>query len=346
MASSPPPSPAHSSPLPPKKRRKASTSPDASPSTLSAVGTPSAQSISSPVSGPNMMPLPPPLMPYPDHRTSPTMAPHPFYYPFYHPPVYIPIHGASPPLPPTSPTPPGQQRRLLPKNPHEAMYYHPYAVPATSPTSTPQQQCTTADEREQARKVSHSAIERRRRERINDKIVQLRQLIPSCADQEHLHKMTVLQSAIDYISYLKEVVARLDGGDDRRVQVNLKMQKMPKSMLPKEVEPFTSQFSSRDKKSLKPMDVIKGGTMLPSSSSPSQQSQSDSHDTASWTPLPPPSIQPSSPATSSSSTRSRQDSFSSVNGPSSPSLPTPALTPRQNPPPHQQKHMSIENILC
>ncbi|CAG8558829.1 8563_t:CDS:2 [Ambispora gerdemannii] len=49
---------------------------------------------------------------------------------------------------------------------------------------------TTADERELARKVSHSAIERRRRERINDKIMQLKELIPICADQDHLHKLT------------------------------------------------------------------------------------------------------------------------------------------------------------
>ncbi|KAI7860559.1 Myc-type, basic helix-loop-helix domain-containing protein, partial [Circinella umbellata] len=98
-----------------------------------------------------------------------------------------------------------------------------------------------ADQREQARKLSHSAIERRRRERINDKILQLRQLIPSCANQEHLHKMTVLQSAIDYITYLKDIVARLDGEDS--VHVNLKMAKVPRSMVPKEVEAFTTQFS-------------------------------------------------------------------------------------------------------
>ncbi|ORZ16461.1 Myc-type, basic helix-loop-helix domain-containing protein, partial [Absidia repens] len=61
-------------------------------------------------------------------------------------------------------------------------------------------------QREQARKISHSAIERRRRERINDKIMQLKQIIPACADQENLHKMSILQSAIDYINHLKEIV--------------------------------------------------------------------------------------------------------------------------------------------
>ncbi|KAI9347886.1 hypothetical protein BD770DRAFT_395530 [Pilaira anomala] len=69
---------------------------------------------------------------------------------------------------------------------------------------------TTADQREQARKVSHSAIERRRRERINDKIIQLKELIPTCANQENLHKMTILQSAIEYITYLKKLVEEKD----------------------------------------------------------------------------------------------------------------------------------------
>ncbi|CAB4484314.1 HLH-domain-containing protein [Rhizophagus irregularis] len=68
-------------------------------------------------------------------------------------------------------------------------------------------QLTTADQRELARKVSHSAIERRRRERINDKILQLKELIPSCADQDHLHKLSILQSAIEYIQYLQGCVA-------------------------------------------------------------------------------------------------------------------------------------------
>jgi Helix-loop-helix DNA-binding domain len=69
---------------------------------------------------------------------------------------------------------------------------------------------TTADQREQLRKVSHSAIERRRREKINTKIQQLRQLIPSCADQDHLHKLNILQSAIEYINYLHAVLGSME----------------------------------------------------------------------------------------------------------------------------------------
>ncbi|KAF9979046.1 hypothetical protein BGZ73_007148 [Actinomortierella ambigua] len=60
--------------------------------------------------------------------------------------------------------------------------------------------------REMMRKVSHSAIERRRRERINDKILQLKHLVPACIDEDHLHKLSILQSTIEYIQYLKSCV--------------------------------------------------------------------------------------------------------------------------------------------
>ncbi|KAG0275266.1 hypothetical protein BGZ97_010337 [Linnemannia gamsii] len=56
------------------------------------------------------------------------------------------------------------------------------------------------------RKVSHSAIERRRRERINDKILQLKHLVPACVDEDHLHKLSILQSTIEYIQHLKSVL--------------------------------------------------------------------------------------------------------------------------------------------
>ncbi|KAJ3006738.1 hypothetical protein HKX48_009492 [Thoreauomyces humboldtii] len=62
--------------------------------------------------------------------------------------------------------------------------------------------------RDHLRKVSHSAIERRRRERINDKIVQLKDLVPACANQENLHKLSILQNAIQHIHELK---SQLDG---------------------------------------------------------------------------------------------------------------------------------------
>ncbi|KAJ3052259.1 hypothetical protein HK097_006623 [Rhizophlyctis rosea] len=84
---------------------------------------------------------------------------------------------------------------------------HPSSPPAlpTSPlTARPTTSSTsTKREKELLRKVSHSAIERRRRERINDKIMQLRNLVPTCAKQENMHKLNILQNAIDYIRHLQ-----------------------------------------------------------------------------------------------------------------------------------------------
>ncbi|KAI8355637.1 Myc-type, basic helix-loop-helix domain-containing protein [Choanephora cucurbitarum] len=172
---------------------------------------------------------------------------------------------------------------------------------------------STADEREKARKVSHSAIERRRRERINDKILQLKQLIPSCVEQDNLHKMSILQSAIDYITYLKDVVKKLDEGhgSDQLLKGDHLKVKATKSMLPKEVEPFTTQFSIQKiasdeeieiQRGLKPMDIIRSGTPLVSQQTP---------------PTPPQESQ-SSHASHSKLTDSHEET----------------------------RHMSLENILC
>ncbi|GAN08114.1 hypothetical protein MAM1_0190c07621 [Mucor ambiguus] len=279
---------------------------------------------------------------------------------------------STPRILPKSPESPGmypQQQQQSPMSP----FYHPYSIqmsptlmpstyvssrqnsisssPGLGPShagaiSTTSATATTADQREKARKVSHSAIERRRRERINDKILQLKQLIPSCVEQDNLHKMSILQSAIDYISYLKEIVKKLDeksGGDELLKGDHLKV-KMQKSMLPKEVEPFTNQFSVHrnnpttststktqeiDKeprrsdlvvvehqKGLKPMDIIKSGTPIISTGTtpltPPQEPQQESTNHASFEP----SISGRSIALSSSSSSD------------------------------ESKHMSLQNILC
>ncbi|CAG8541192.1 1248_t:CDS:2 [Ambispora gerdemannii] len=93
------------------------------------------------------------------------------------------------------------------------MYHHTSVIPTMPPRHHYDQLIPTdghlslAEKRELARKIAHSAIERRRRERINDKIVKLQQLVPSCADQPQIHKLTILQSAIDYIGYLQGLLA-------------------------------------------------------------------------------------------------------------------------------------------
>ncbi|CAG8619537.1 4844_t:CDS:2, partial [Paraglomus occultum] len=90
---------------------------------------------------------------------------------------------------------------------HHTSVIHPLVPHNHRYSNATDKSLTTADQRELQRKVSHSAIERRRRERINDKIMQLKDLIPCCADQDHLHKLNILQNAIDYIQYLQELVA-------------------------------------------------------------------------------------------------------------------------------------------
>ncbi|KAG0362009.1 hypothetical protein BGZ54_008824 [Gamsiella multidivaricata] len=84
---------------------------------------------------------------------------------------------------------------------------------ATSTTTTPTRRRASSNSklvdqetRDLLRKVSHSAIERRRRERINDKILQLKHLVPACVDEDHLHKLSILQSTIEYIQHLKAIL--------------------------------------------------------------------------------------------------------------------------------------------
>ncbi|KAI9262639.1 hypothetical protein EDC94DRAFT_608710 [Helicostylum pulchrum] len=132
------------------------------------------------------------------------------------------------------------------------------SVSSSTTTTTATTTTTTADQREQARKVSHSAIERRRRERINDKIIQLKELIPACQDRENLHKMTILQSAIEYITYLKKVIEDIDPNTTTNTTTTTTTTTTPtqtKSMLPKEVESFTHQFSVTHNK-LNPPSII------------------------------------------------------------------------------------------
>ncbi|KAF8922878.1 hypothetical protein BGZ58_003628, partial [Dissophora ornata] len=115
-------------------------------------------------------------------------------------------------------------QRSAPNSPQRFMMLPPQTAPAmasarqasaqaksASNTGTKRRASSNAkavdqDTREMMRKVSHSAIERRRRERINDKILRLKHLVPACVDEDHLHKLSILQSTIEYIQYLKSVI--------------------------------------------------------------------------------------------------------------------------------------------
>ncbi|KAJ3121825.1 hypothetical protein HK098_003339 [Nowakowskiella sp. JEL0407] len=85
--------------------------------------------------------------------------------------------------------------------------------PVATATVTPDLDAKLLQKREKEiqRKISHSAIERRRRERINDKIDQIRALIPACANRDGLHKLSVLQYAIDYIQQIQRVLEKNEG---------------------------------------------------------------------------------------------------------------------------------------
>ncbi|KAI8147422.1 helix-loop-helix DNA-binding domain-containing protein [Fennellomyces sp. T-0311] len=68
------------------------------------------------------------------------------------------------------------------------------------------------------RQSSHSIIEKRRRERINDKIQQLKDIVPSCnpyseqqpivgpSFHQPLHKLAILEAAIAYIEQLHQIL--------------------------------------------------------------------------------------------------------------------------------------------
>ncbi|KAI9366257.1 hypothetical protein BD770DRAFT_375760 [Pilaira anomala] len=89
---------------------------------------------------------------------------------------------------------------------------------------------TKAEIRETARKTSHSAIEKRRREKMNDKIERLKCLIPSCNSQfpttiqQPIHKLSVLQAAIDYIGELHHQLEISLPKDDPFLKENAFMQ--------------------------------------------------------------------------------------------------------------------------
>ncbi|ORX95754.1 HLH-domain-containing protein [Basidiobolus meristosporus CBS 931.73] len=144
-------------------------------------------------------------------------------------------HSASPTIAPTQPNAAsgGRYERILPKYhqvpivpqyaipmvpAHPAFPYpYPFPAPASGVYSRVSEE---RQEKEMLRKVSHSAIERRRRERINDKIFQLKTLIPSCANQVNLHKLSILESAIDYIQELQSRLSEAgDGSPEARESI-------------------------------------------------------------------------------------------------------------------------------
>ncbi|CAG8578778.1 142_t:CDS:2, partial [Dentiscutata heterogama] len=187
------------------------------------------------------------------------------------------LHGSQSMLPP-SPTSVIQQQNASPPQSSHSRYERilPKQLgPLTSVFSVPVAPSSTnsslADQRELARKVSHSAIERRRRERINDKIMQLKELIPSCADQDHLHKLSILQSSIEYIQYLQDLVITYrkrekDGGkfdnDESLEDVESGIKKVSDSENINKDDNISTTISKISDKTKKPLDHEEANALL------------------------------------------------------------------------------------
>ncbi|KAJ2888515.1 hypothetical protein FB639_000588 [Coemansia asiatica] len=93
-----------------------------------------------------------------------------------------------------------------------SMYLHPGGTSlsaSTSPVAPPgtrpmhgSSKPLTAEEKEIKRKVSHSAIEKRRRERTNAVLRELQQIVPGLSKPGKIQKLEILEAAADYIRQL------------------------------------------------------------------------------------------------------------------------------------------------
>ena len=80
------------------------------------------------------------------------------------------------------------------------------ATPAATATPTASQVLVVSEhEKTLHRKASHSVIERRRRNRINDQIDILKQRTPGCMQKE-LHKVAILEKVVEYMTALQEQI--------------------------------------------------------------------------------------------------------------------------------------------
>ncbi|KAK9388381.1 hypothetical protein V1515DRAFT_598682 [Lipomyces mesembrius] len=123
------------------------------------------------------------------------------------------------------PPPPMRSRRIIQMQPV-------LPKPAATKTTTKQQSqpletatapkskrgsgsSSSAATRKSARKIAHSAIERRRRSKMNEEFDALKTMVPACrvASQTHseasLHKLGILQATVEYVRYLEGCIGQL-----------------------------------------------------------------------------------------------------------------------------------------
>ncbi|KAJ2259269.1 hypothetical protein GGI13_000052 [Coemansia sp. RSA 455] len=75
---------------------------------------------------------------------------------------------------------------------------------------------SSAEERENKRRTAHSAMERSRRERTNNKINEIRSLIPCIRNEARLQKLEILEYCASYIRELQDKVRDLPDDDVKK----------------------------------------------------------------------------------------------------------------------------------
>lgn len=64
-------------------------------------------------------------------------------------------------------------------------------------------------QKELLRRSNHSAIEKKRREKMSVAFNRLKDLTPSSKSQQYIQKLTILENAVSYIEYLQSQLDRL-----------------------------------------------------------------------------------------------------------------------------------------
>ncbi|KAI8894391.1 hypothetical protein BC833DRAFT_652126 [Globomyces pollinis-pini] len=72
----------------------------------------------------------------------------------------------------------------------------------------------TSEQRKINRKISHSVIEKRRREKTNDCLNKLKLLVPACSLQpnQNIQKLTIMELTVTYIYELQQQIKMLKSG--------------------------------------------------------------------------------------------------------------------------------------
>ncbi|KAJ3253407.1 hypothetical protein HK103_000676 [Boothiomyces macroporosus] len=69
------------------------------------------------------------------------------------------------------------------------------------------------EKKEAERKQLHSAIERRRRQKIQEQLQILKKLVPSCTARDDNEKLSILQGTADYIKQLQDLLIQYQEKD-------------------------------------------------------------------------------------------------------------------------------------